>query len=241
MKEENWNFIPLIRWRAFKQKWSQEILIFDTLVLQPFSAKFPHKFEQFLLERRDEFVFGSPTLGHWTFAEFIPVFTVWSTWVQVRTPRVYHYSEFPNQFICRQERPTHDMADVLLSLKNAVLKPSPEPHPCHQSNGQSSQNYGSNAYPMHHPQMLLSPASHHHHHHIHHHHHQNQTQNVSYGSAGYYDNGTSCAAQHQHYPSMSVNVSMNMQWNPNAMETQVGHTKLLNSILTDNFQIDIFA
>jgi hypothetical protein len=70
--------------------------------------------------------------------------------------------------------------------------------------------------------MLLSPASHHHH--IHHHHYQNQAQNVSYASAGYYDNASACSGQHQHYPSMSVNVSMNMQWNPNAMDhcSQVG-------------------
>lgn len=99
------------------------------------------------------------------------------------------------------------MADVLLSLKNAVLKPSPEQHGCHQSNSsQSSQNYGSNSnslsYTVHHPQILLSPSSHHHYYQCH----QNQAQN-GYAS-NYYDSSASCAGHP--YPSMSVNVSMNM-------------------------------
>lgn len=114
----------------------------------------------------------------------------------------------------RQERPTHDMADVLLSLKNAVLKPSPEPHTYHQSSSQSLQNYSNNSnisYSMHHPQMLLSPT--HHHTHIHHHHHQNQAQNLA--SGGYYDT-PACAGQH--YPSMSVNVSMNMTMHGGSVE-----------------------
>lgn len=107
----------------------------------------------------------------------------------------------------RPERPTHDVADVLLSLKNAVLKPG-ESHSCHQSSSQPSQNYGTSpnglSYTVHHPQILLSPSPHHHYYQCH----QNPAQN-SYGSNGYYDPPASCTA-HQHYPSMSLNVSMNM-------------------------------
>lgn len=134
----------------------------------------------------------------------------------------------------RPERPTHDVADVLLSLKNAVLKPNGEPHSCHQNSSvipPSQSNYGTAAsssasngalsYTVHHPQILLSPSSHHHYYQCH----QNQSQ-AAYNSPTYYD--SSCPG-HQHYPSMSVNVSMNMnmtmhasydgpcsqmQWNP---------------------------
>lgn len=89
------------------------------------------------------------------------------------------------------------MADVLLSLKHAVLKPSPDP----QQIQNQSQNYGSPqaslSYTVH-PQMLVSPPSH-----------QSQNQGASYSTSGYYE--TPC---NQHapsmYPSMSVNVSMNM-------------------------------
>ncbi|KAG4076012.1 hypothetical protein HA402_003838 [Bradysia odoriphaga] len=97
----------------------------------------------------------------------------------------------------KSERPTHDMADVLLSLKHAVLKPSPEP----QQMQSQSQSYGhhpqaSLSYTVH-PQMLVSPS------------HQSQVQNSNYGSSNYYD---SACGQHPPsiYPSMSVNVSMNM-------------------------------
>ncbi|CAO1421121.1 unnamed protein product [Diamesa serratosioi] len=142
-------------------------------------------------------------------------------------PSLFPYSPCGSGGYNRTERPTHDMADVLLSLKNAVLKPSPEQHGCHQSNSsQSSQNYGSNSnslsYTVHHPQILLSPSSHHHYYQCH----QNQAQN-GYPS-NYYDSSASCAGHP--YPSMSVNVSMNMtmhgygsdnglscsqmQWNP---------------------------
>lgn len=89
------------------------------------------------------------------------------------------------------------MADVLLSLKHAVLKPSPEP----QQMQSQSQSYGhhpqaSLSYTVH-PQMLVSPS------------HQSQVQNTNYGSSSYYD---SACGQHPPsiYPSMSVNVSMNM-------------------------------
>lgn len=93
------------------------------------------------------------------------------------------------------------MADVLLSLKHAVLKPSPEP----LSQQMQTQNYNhptqaSLSYTVH-PQILVSPG-------------QSQTQSTNYNSMNYYDN--QCNNQHQHvsappmYPSMSVNVSMNM-------------------------------
>lgn len=121
-------------------------------------------------------------------------------------PSLFSFSPCGSASYPRPERPTHDVADVLLSLKNAVLKPGAEQHPCHQST--SAQNYPTSpnglSYTVHHPQILLSPSSHHHYYQCH----QNQAQN-SYGSNGYYDTSPSCAA-HQHYPSMSVNVSMNM-------------------------------
>lgn len=132
-------------------------------------------------------------------------------------------------YVSRPERPTHDVADVLLSLKNAVLKPNGEPHSCHQTSPSSTpqSSYGTSAsngslsYTVHHPQILLSPSSHHHYYQCH----QNQPQG-GYNSSGYYD--SSCPG-HQHYGAMSVNVSMNMnmtmhapydgpcsqmQWNP---------------------------
>lgn len=128
------------------------------------------------------------------------------------------------------------MADVLLSLKNAVLKPSPEPHSYHQSSSQSLQGYGNNSHAMH-PQMLLSPT----HHHIHHHYHQNQSQNVSTG--GYYDTPSSCSGQH--YPSMSVNVSMNMTMHGGSVEGPMVILVLIlqNTVSLSPFQIDfeIFA
>lgn len=124
-------------------------------------------------------------------------------------PSLFPFSPCGSAGYNRPERPTHDVADVLLSLKNAVLKPGAESHSCHQSSSlQSAGNYGTSpnglSYTVHHPQILLSPSSHHHYYQCH----QNQAQN-GYGSNGYYDNGASCAG-HQHYPSMSVNVSMNM-------------------------------
>lgn len=123
-------------------------------------------------------------------------------------PSLFPFSPCSTANYNRPERPTHDVADVLLSLKNAVLKPNADIHPCHQSNAlQPSQNYGSNSngmsYTVHHPQILMSPP-HHHYYQCH----QNQAQN-GYASNGYYDSPSSCAT-HQHYPSMSVNVSMNM-------------------------------
>jgi glass len=108
--------------------------------------------------------------------------------------------------------PTHDVADVLLSLKNAVLKPNGETHSCLQNGanqvsqaGYGSASNGSLSYTVHHPQILLSPSSHHHHYYPCH---QNQSQN-SYAPSSYYDSQASCPG-HQHYPSMSVNVQMNM-------------------------------
>lgn len=110
----------------------------------------------------------------------------------------------------RSERPTHDMADVLLSLKHAVLKPSPEP----QQMQSQSQPYGHPHHPQAslsytvHPQMLVSPS------------HQSQVQNSNYGSSSYYD--SSCG-QHPPsiYPSMSVNVSMNMTMHGYGAEASV--------------------
>lgn len=94
------------------------------------------------------------------------------------------------------------MADVLLSLKHAVLKPSSSESQQIQA---QTQNYNhpaqaSLSYTVH-PQILLSPG-------------QSQTQSTNYNSMNYYD--SQCNNQHQHvaappmYPSMSVNVSMNM-------------------------------
>lgn len=137
-------------------------------------------------------------------------------------PSLFPFSPCGSASYSRPERPTHDVADVLLSLKNAVLKPGAEGHSCHQSSSQTPQNYGTSpnglSYTVHHPQILLSPSPHHHYYQCH----QNQAQN-GYSSNGYYDSPSSC----QHYPSMSVNVSMNMtmhgyseppcsqmQWNP---------------------------
>uniref|UniRef100_A0AAG5CTN0 Uncharacterized protein n=1 Tax=Anopheles atroparvus TaxID=41427 RepID=A0AAG5CTN0_ANOAO len=106
----------------------------------------------------------------------------------------------------KPERPTQDVADVLLSLKHAVLKQSPDPQPLGQ--GQSfGTPQASLSYTVH-PQMLLSPAGHHGHGS---HSHYNQMPSQPGGPYGtnYYD--SSCA-QHSApmYPSMSVNVSMNM-------------------------------
>lgn len=96
----------------------------------------------------------------------------------------------------RPERPTHDVADVLLSLKHAVLKPSPDP----QQMQNQSQNYASPqaslSYTVH-PQMLVSPS------------HQSQNQCSTYSPTNYYESPCSQHAPPM-YPSMSVNVSMNM-------------------------------
>lgn len=124
-------------------------------------------------------------------------------------PSLFPFSPCGSSSYTRPERPTHDVADVLLSLKNAVLKPGAESHPCLQSGPhQSAQNYGTSpnglSYTVHHPQILLSPSPHHHYYQCH----QNQAQN-GYPSSGYYDSASSCSG-HPHYPSMSVNVSMNM-------------------------------
>lgn len=126
-------------------------------------------------------------------------------------PSLFPFSSCATANYSRPERPTHDVADVLLSLKNAVLKPNAEPHPCHQTSSiptsqspYGSSSNGSLSYTVHHPQILLSPTPHHHYYQCH----QNQTQNNYNPTGGYYDPAT-CPA-HQHYPSMSVNVSMNM-------------------------------
>lgn len=75
------------------------------------------------------------------------------------------------------KQPTSDMADVLLSLKHAVVHP-----------GQTSSEKYDNQQHLYHPQVLLSPG-------------------------GY--SGSICEQQFGHqqtpmFPSMSVNVSMNM-------------------------------
>lgn len=100
----------------------------------------------------------------------------------------------------RPERPTHDMADVLLSLKHAVLKPSPDPQQMQSQAQAYNHPQASLSYTVH-PQILVSPG-------------QSQTQSNNCNSMNYYD--SQCNSQHQHvpgtpmYPSMSVNVSMNM-------------------------------
>nr|XP_040222057.2 protein glass-like isoform X1 [Anopheles coluzzii] len=118
----------------------------------------------------------------------------------------------------RPERPTHDVADVLLSLKHAVLKQSPDPPPIGQ--GQSfATPQASLSYTVH-PQMLLSPASHHGHG-SHAHYNQMPSQTGAPYSTNYYD--SSCA-QHSAppmYPSMSVNVSMNMTMHGYGAEASV--------------------
>lgn len=106
------------------------------------------------------------------------------------------------------------MADVLLSLKHAVLKPSPDPQQqMHSSQNQSSYGHhpqASLSYTVH-PQMLCSPS------------HQSQmpTSNYPSNSGGYYD--TPCSGQHPPpmYPSMSVNVSMNMTMHGYGAEASV--------------------
>ncbi|KAL7020616.1 hypothetical protein ACKWTF_011591 [Chironomus riparius] len=133
-------------------------------------------------------------------------------------PSLFPFSPCATAGYARPERPTHDVADVLLSLKNAVLKPNAESYPCHQTNQlQSPQSPYGASYTVHHPQILLSPSSHHHYYQCH----QNQSQSSYNTNNGYYD--PTCPG---HYPSMSVNVSMNMtmhgypsdvscsQWNP---------------------------
>lgn len=103
----------------------------------------------------------------------------------------------------RPERPTHDMADVLLSLKHAVLRTSPDPLQMQSQAQNYNHPQASLSYTVH-PQILVSPN------------HQSQAQNVNYNSMGYYDNqcngphGPSQPPPPSLYPSMSVNVSMNM-------------------------------
>lgn len=92
------------------------------------------------------------------------------------------------------------MADVLLSLKHAVLKTSPDPQQIQPSTQTFPHPQASLSYTVH-PQILLSPNQ------------PPHAQTANYSSMGYYD--TQCGIAHQHvapsmYPSMSVNVSMNM-------------------------------
>uniref|UniRef100_A0A182NCM7 Uncharacterized protein n=1 Tax=Anopheles dirus TaxID=7168 RepID=A0A182NCM7_9DIPT len=119
----------------------------------------------------------------------------------------------------KPERPTHDVADVLLSLKHAVLKQSPDPSPIGQGQNFATPQ-ASLSYTVH-PQMLLSPASHHGHGtHAHYNQMQSQAGAGPYGT-NYYD--SSCA-QHSAppmYPSMSVNVSMNMTMHGYGAEASV--------------------
>lgn len=101
----------------------------------------------------------------------------------------------------RSERPSHDVADVLLSLKHSgVIKPPQEPTQFTNNHNQAYQTpQASLSYTVH-PQMLVSPS----------HNHQSQGQNVPFSSSNYYEQGA-CSMQHPPiYPSMSVNVSMNM-------------------------------
>lgn len=188
------------------------------------------EFSSKLLElRRYEFVFHATTARHRSFAEPIFPFAMRCTiqiWVitilhsffhqmsptylfkvlllsfvaLVRSKILFCHENELFKFCRRPERPTYDMADVLLSLKHAVLKPSPDP----QQMQAQAQNYNhptqaSLSYTVH-PQILVSPG-------------QSQAQSSNCNSMNYYDQ---CNSQHQHasappmYPSMSVNVSMNM-------------------------------
>ncbi|XP_039440103.1 protein glass-like isoform X1 [Culex pipiens pallens] len=136
-------------------------------------------------------------------------------------PSLFPFSPCGAATYNRPERPTHDVADVLLSLKHAVLKQSPDlpqmgPVSPVSASPVSSfaavpPHQASLSYTVHHPQMLLSPVGHNSHYSS-----QAQSQNgaAAVGSAAYPSNyyETSCA-QHSGpplYPSMSVNVSMNM-------------------------------
>lgn len=120
----------------------------------------------------------------------------------------------------------------MLSLKHAVLKPSPEPSSQQLSHYNGSSGNGmisaggagglggvggphqaSLSYTVHHPhsQMLVSSANHQNH--LHHHHHPSSAVTNYYDTNGQY--GASAPAQPPPpppslYPSMSVNVSMNM-------------------------------
>lgn len=127
----------------------------------------------------------------------------------------------------RNERP-HDVADVLLSLKHAVLKPSPEPSSQQLSHyngssggpvaglsgsGSGGPHQASLSYTVHpHPQMLVPSANHQSHHHHHHHLHQPASSMTNYyDSNGQYGATVSAPPPPPPlYPSMSVNVSMNM-------------------------------
>lgn len=102
-------------------------------------------------------------------------------------------------YFFRGERPSHDVADVLLSIKHSgVLKPNQEIQQTPLNHTQTYQPQASLSYTVH-PQMLVSSGNH-----------QTQSQNGSFPTSSYYEPGP-CSMQHPPlYPSMSVNVSMNM-------------------------------
>ncbi|XP_063705322.1 protein glass [Culicoides brevitarsis] len=117
-------------------------------------------------------------------------------------PSLFPFSPCGTSF--KSERPSHDVADVLLSLKHSgVIKPPQEPsnqYTNNQNNASYQTPQASLSYTVH-PQMLVSPS---------HTHQSSQGQNVPFSTANYYEPGA-CSMQHPPlYPSMSVNVSMNM-------------------------------
>lgn len=112
-------------------------------------------------------------------------------------PSLFPFSPCGTSF--KSERAGHDVADVLLSLKHSgVIKPQESlanQYTNNQNNYQTPQ--ASLSYTVH-PQMLVSPQS-------------SQGQNVPPFSASNYYEPSGCSVQHPPlYPSMSVNVSMNM-------------------------------
>lgn len=87
-----------------------------------------------------------------------------------------------------QKQPSSDVADVLLSLKHAVVHPGQSP----------TDKYESQQH-LYHPQMLLSPGG--------------------YTAGNLCDQNFGLSQQTPIFPSMSVNVSMNMTmhgYHPNA-------------------------
>lgn len=206
-------------------------IIFICLFAQPSQHRW-----QLLVSRRYEHLLRPIPVGHGPIAESISILALWRS-IQVIIWQSWYYILFEHIIkirdvnICRlnchprSERPTHDMADVLLSLKHVVHKPSADtlhPHHGHSQNGVGQHHPPPSAYANHghqasvsytvHPHQMLcssSPSS------IATHPHQQQMSSGNTGyaptsSGGYYDSPCSGAHPAQLYPSMSVNVSMNM-------------------------------
>ncbi|XP_014779223.1 protein glass isoform X2 [Octopus bimaculoides] len=126
-----------------------------------------------------------------------------------------------------KEKSSHDIADALLSLKHAVVRPQlngqlapmspPIQHINQQTMGPAQMNHTQTSPP-------INYTVNHHHHHPHHPHHPHQAQhvlsNMAYtgSTAAQYtpaytepqNQNTSAQAQANMFPSMSVNVSMSM-------------------------------